>query len=247
MTYIWVRTTVEWGDEQAALDQVHSWLMPKIQLWNATFNLSYQRFRHRLTEIADLNHAKVSGALRAGWEEIPDGALVLPVDDDDWVAPDAGKVLQRELDPSVIGYLWTSRWIEVPINLGHRLYLAKRRLLPASKPKWICAANNYAMTKSSETHPLLSSHVKASRWLEPRLKAGETPLKPLDDGLSVANRTLASISTMRGIDSRAQLLRKFRRYRSLYEAPPGTDLDWCRLHIQQMSDLMGELEVKEDR
>jgi hypothetical protein len=247
MIYIWVRTTVEWGDEQAALNQVHSWLVPKIRLWNATFNLSFQQFRHRLTEIAALNHAEVDGAVRAGWDEIPDGALVLSVDDDDWVAPDAARVLQRELDPGVIGYIWTSRWIEVPINLGHRLYLAKRRLLPASKPKWICAANNYAMTKSSETRPLLSSHVKASRWLEPRLKAGDTPLKPLDGGLSVANRTLASISTVRGIESRSQLLRKFRSYRSLYDHPPGPELDWCRPQFQQMSDLMGELEVKEDR
>jgi hypothetical protein len=129
--YIWIRRTVDWDDEDAALDP---WLIPRLPLWNATFNISYPRFRYRLKQIAGLNHSRVDGAVRAEWDEIPDGALVLPVDDDDWFAPGAARVLLRELDPGVTGYLWPSRWFEIPIDIRHRMYLIHRRLFPRPLP-----------------------------------------------------------------------------------------------------------------
>ena len=73
--------------------------------WNDTFNISYQRFRHRVEQIAQLNHSRVEGAVVSEWDEIPDGALVMPVDDDDWFVPGAAQALEAELDPEAIGYL----------------------------------------------------------------------------------------------------------------------------------------------
>lgn len=248
MIYIWVRRAVDWDHGEAALDQITDhWLKPKIVLWNATFNVSYQRFRHRVAQIAELNHSKVAGAVRAHWEEIPDGALVIAVDDDDWVAPCAARVLEQAHDSGVIGYLWESRWIEVPIDLRHRLHRFQRRLLPQTPPKWICAANNYAMAKGPETQQLLASHVRASHWFEPRLRAGDETVKKLAAELSLANRTLASQTSLRGMKptmSRSQLLRKYRRYKSLYENPSPEAPPWCRPYAKMMSDLMAGLEVE---
>ena len=108
------------------------------------------------------------------WDEIPEGALVMPVDDDDWFVPGAAQALEAERDPDAIGYLWPSRWIQVPINLGHRLYLLRRRLLPRTPPKWICSTNNYAMVKGPEVKEALGNHIEASHWFEGPL-ASEGP------------------------------------------------------------------------
>ena len=90
-------------------------------------NVPFHVFRRRVREIAQLNHARVEGAVCADWEEIPNGALVLPVDDDDWFAPDAVRVLERGFDPGTTGYYWTSSWVERPINLRHSLRVTSRR------------------------------------------------------------------------------------------------------------------------
>lgn len=128
----------------------------------------------------------------AGWEEIPDGALVLPIDDDDWFSPQAGQALRSEFDPCVAGYYWTSSWIEVPTGLGHLLYLIQRRLLPWTPPKWTCTTNNYAIVKGEGAQALLSSHVKASHWFDSRIESSaEGAVKRIDRRVSVANRTLA--------------------------------------------------------
>src|ERR1039457_5911276 len=49
--YIWVRKTLDWGDEDVALAQLVDVMKPKVQLWNATFDMTYQRFRYRVGQI----------------------------------------------------------------------------------------------------------------------------------------------------------------------------------------------------
>jgi hypothetical protein len=245
--YIWVRRTVDWDDEEGALAQLTDpWLIPKIPVWNATFNISYQRFRRRVAQIAEANHAALVGAVRAEWDEITEGSLVLPVDDDDWFAPTAARVLTAAAEPGVTGYHWRARWIEVPMDLGHRLYLLRRSLLPWTPPKWFCATNNYAMVKRPETKPLLGSHIEASRWFEPRAASGDASVKRIDGELGLANRTLASQTTLsqrKLTVGRSELIRKFRRHRRLYRRALPAGLDWARPYVAMMGELMDELEV----
>jgi hypothetical protein len=246
--YIWVRKTLDWGDEDVALAQLVDVMKPKVQLWNATFDMTYQRFRYRVGQIADLNHSMVEGAVRAPEDEIPDGATVLPVDDDDWFAPHAARVLERELVPGISGCVWPSRWIEVPIDLNHRLHMIRRRLLPATPGKWICTTNNYAVVKTPGAQPLLDSHIQASRWFEGQLKSEGGSVKRIDTELSVANRNLGSQTTLahlRPTIDRAKLLRKYRSYKHLYHRPPPRELNWCRPYLKQMSELMADLNVRE--
>jgi hypothetical protein len=242
---------VNWADEEATLEQLtDSHRESKVPLWNDTFNISFRHFRYRIAQIAQLNHLRVEAARRASWDEIPDGALVIPVDDDDWFAPSAARVLERELDPRATGYLWDGQWIEVPIDLRHRLYLLRRRLIPATPPKWICATNNYALIKDHGAKELLNSHLGASRAFTQRLTSADGSVKRIDARLSVANRTLAS-QTMLGLEksaiSRSRLIRKFHRYQRLYERPVPAELDWCSPYLKMMCELMAELKVKEPR
>jgi hypothetical protein len=245
--YIWVRRTLDWSDEEAALAQLTGTLRPKADLWNATFTMSYQRFRFRVAQIADLNHAQVEGAVRAQADEIPDGAIVLPVDDDDWFAPTTASMLEREVDPAIDGYVWPSRWVEVPINLHHRLGLIRRRLIPSTPAMWICTTNNYALRKTPSTEPILGSHVKASRWFERELQDATGRVRRLDTARSIANRTLASQTSL-GLSkptiALSTLLRKYRRYRRLYRRPPPPGFDWCQPSLDLMAELMAELHVR---
>jgi hypothetical protein len=245
--YIWVRKTLDWGDEDAALAQITGAFRPKVDLWNATFTMSYQRFRYHLTQIADLNHARVEGAVRARADEIPDGALVLPVDDDDWFAPSTARVLEQEIDPAVSGFVWPSRWVEVPIDLHRRLGLIRRRLIPSTPMMWTCTSNNYAARKTRETEPILSHHIQASRWFEHELASKASRVTRLEATLSVTNRSLASQTALhqsKPTIARATLLRKYRRYRRLYRRPPPTGLDWCQPSLDLMAELMAQLDVK---
>lgn len=184
------------------------------------------------------------GATVAPWSAIPDGAVVVPTDDDDWLAPDLARVLAAEWDGGARACHWPSRFVEVPIDLRHRLGLLRRAVRPGTPPKWVCTTNNYAMRKGPDAQRLLWSHVEASRWV-----AAQPPgaVARVDRSLSVMNRTLASRTSLghrRPAISRRELLRKHRRYRELYRRPVAPDLAWCEPYLAMMADLMDRLVVR---
>lgn len=59
--YIWVRATLDWEGEEA----VRTEFRPRVDPWNATFNIPFHVFRHRVREIARLSHSRVEGAVCA--------------------------------------------------------------------------------------------------------------------------------------------------------------------------------------
>src|SRR5262249_10505011 len=148
---------------------------------------------HEVRRIAESNLARVENAAVLPWDEIPDGALVAPVDDDDWFAPDLARALERAYDAQTLGYFWTSSFLEVPIDLGHRLGLLRRTLFPSTPPRWICTTNNYAVVKHRDAKPLLEKHTVASAHFA-GVDAGR--VRRLDGRLSVMNRTLASQTSL---------------------------------------------------
>jgi hypothetical protein len=241
--YICIRQTLNWKNEAEFWSQLPDEFKPTIQVWNQSFNIPYHLFRQRVREISRMNIAAVKNAVCLDWKDVPDGALVFPVDDDDWFADDVGIVLEKAREDGRHGYRWNSSFLEVPIDLGHRLYLLKRRLF-RTPPKWVCTTNNYAILKSHHSEPLFRSHIRASEWFQ----SHPEEIKELGSGLSIMNRTLASRTslaltrpeTCKTIRKRT-LLRKYWQYCALYRRPLGADLTWCGPYVRMMDDLMNEL------
>jgi hypothetical protein len=235
-----IRQTTDWADEAVVRAQLPEGFKHAVQLWDATFLTPYHAFRQELKRIAGLSLSRVSGAVEVARAEIPAGAIVVPTDDDDWLAPGLGAALEESIDDRHRGYYWPSAFLEVPISLGHELGLIRRALFPGTPPKWLCTTNNYAVTMSPALGPLIDSHVQASRWFV----ANPADVKRLGDRLSVMNRTLASQTSFRSVKSRKALLRKCRRYRELYRRPLPPDLAWSEPYVAMMRDLMDELRCR---
>jgi len=241
--YICIRKTVNWANEAEFWSQLPSEFKPTVQIWNQSFNIPYHVFRHRVREISRLNIAAIRNAVCLDWKDVPDGELVLPVDDDDWFAADVGIALEKARDERRRGYRWDSSFLEVPIDFGHRLHLLKRRLF-RTPPKWMCTTNNYAVLKSHHSEPLFRSHIRASEWFQ----SHPEDVEEVGRGLSIMNRTLASRTSLAlmcpetcKVIRQRTLLRKYWKYRALYRRPPVTELAWCGPYVRMMDDLMNEL------
>ena len=240
--FIWVRTAIDWADEERSRAQLKPEFLPKLALWDATFSIPYHRFRHELCEIARLNLSRVAGAPVRAWDAIPDGSIVLPIDDDDWFAPDIVSRLAPLFDADAIGYRWLPAYLEVTVGPRHRLELFWREIFPWLAPRHLCATNGYAIVKRPGTREIGALHTHASR-----LFARESErVRVLGGHLSVVNRTLASQTTLfhkRPSISQRRLLGKYRRYRRLYGDAHLEGADWAAPYLERMASLMEELRL----
>jgi hypothetical protein len=246
MIYIWLRATLDWQDEQAFWAQAPARLRPRVELWNSTFNMPFHLFRHRVREVAALNQSRVENVVWAEWEEIPDGRRVVPVDDDDWFAPNLADTLEREWG-SAQGVSWPHTWIGVPSDMAHRIYLIRRGALPFTRPYWTCDTNNYGLVKSPGSKPMFEHHAFATDWFD---GPGRGVVKTIGHRLSVNNRTLGSQTSLRpatylGELDRTRLLRRLRRYKRLYRRRRWQrEPAWSRPYLAMMAELMDELEPR---
>ena len=243
MIHIWVRATLDYDDERSFEAQVRPGFREQVALWDALFEMPYRVFRARVRAIARDNLQRVDGAACSAWEDIPAGALVLPVDDDDWFRPDVAAVLRRELVPGVAAVRWPSSFLEIPINRRHELGTWRARI-HRPRPLYACTTNNYALFASEESKPLLQRHVQASRWAETQAPGR---VRVLDERLSVMNRTLASQTSLGHLGrsiGRRRLLLRLARYRRLYDRPLPGALGWAQPHVDRMGQLMDELRLR---
>lgn len=243
MVRIWVRATLDYDDEHAFDAQLFDRFREYVMRWESVFEMPYRVFRSRLREIARASLERVEGAVVSTWEEIPEGALVLPCDDDDWFRPDVVRVVQRALVPGVTGVRWRSSFLEVPTHWRHQLGIWRRHL-QGPRPAFLCTTNNYALFASEHAEDLLRSHLRASQWVGEQ-PAGAVPY--LRERLSLMNRTLASQTSLgypRGPISRSTTLRKLQRYRRLYRQPLRPELAWAQPYADQMRALVDDLEPR---
>lgn len=238
--YICLRKTVDWSDEAAFRAQLDPTFAAKVEVWNTTFRLPYHHFRHELRQIAQANHEQVVGAMLSSWEQVPHGALVAPVDDDDWFAPQMARVITATATPDLAGLLWKQSVLERPINRGHWLRLLLRRWIPGLKPRWLCATNSYVIRKGFVDPRCFHSHVAASRWF-PAQPAGHT--RVFAEQLSVHNRSLGSITALnyrKPTISADWLRRRQRSYVQLYKEhlAAASGQRWALPWVRRMEQLM---------
>jgi hypothetical protein len=242
--HIWVRQTVDWEDEAAFRAQLPERMRPKVELWDRTFTIPFHRFRARVRQITADTHARVEGARVSEWDEIPEGAWVLPTDDDDWLAPLAAQAVLSHARRGLTGVKWTSTHLQVPTNFWHGVHMARRTVLaPFTPPRSVCASNAYAMRKTSETQQLLSDHMGAGDWFNGE---GSAQTQHIPGRFNVINKTLASQTQLaypRPEMDRRELMLKYHAYRRLYRLP-WVRGEWSRPHVEAMARLMDQLEVR---
>ncbi len=244
LLYIVVRQTTDWSNESSVRAQLPDGFERLFDLWNDTFEMPYHQFRHRLKQIAADNHANVEGAVTAVLEDVPAGALIAPVDDDDWFSPDMATHVSGYRDDCHRGYRWPARFLEIPPDLDQWLGAWRRWLIPSTPLTWVCTTNNYVIERTPEGAKIVGSHVQASSWFV----ANESLVRVLDVPLSLQNRNIASQTSLlfrgRAPMTRSKLLRRHRQYRALYRRPPRGLPTWCRPWIGRMSELMRALHVR---
>jgi hypothetical protein len=230
--YVWVRATVDWDDAAVFDAAVPEKFRPTVELWDATFTMPFRLFRARLREIAARSWLEAGLDVCVDWEDVPDGELFLPSDDDDWFAPDIVGELERRWAGSTFGCSWTSTFVEVPLHWRHRYGKLARTVLPVPPKNW-CTTNNYALVLDTRALEPATWHRRASQQMrsEPRF----------DVRLSCMNRSLASQTSVFYAVTPERLVARWERYRKLYRNEKHAPA-WCGPYIQAMRELMTEIE-----
>lgn len=237
--FICIRRTLDWDDEAAVTANLRPDFRPKLAMWNATLDPPYHLFRSRLKRIARANLARVENATVATLDAIPPGAVVVPVDDDDWLAPELAHRLAEHHDPEASGYLWVRDVVEPPrplrVNFWNWLWSWKAST---------CATNNYAVVNRPDLTELLFYHVRSGRYFD----AHRARIQRIPQTLAIQNRNVSSQTAMawrRPSITREALVRSLHRYRSLYVTYPLPDaLGWARPYMEQMDELVRQIRVK---
>lgn len=237
--YVCVRRTLEWGDEAAVTAGLRPEFRPKVATWNATFTLPYHRFRQRLKEIAASNLARIADARVAPLADVPPGALIVPVDDDDWFAPDLVHRLMPAVDAQADGSTWTG-WALEPVRRPKRLRLLIRSL----RTQWTCGSNNYVVRNLPALAPLVGNHIAASRHFD----AHANQVRHVAVRLSIQNRNLASQTALawkRPTIAPTELRAVYERYRTFYDTVSlPNDLGWAAPYVALVGELTHELRLR---
>ena len=214
---------------------------PKLETWNETFDVTYGAFRQRLKEIAQLSLSRVEGAECTPLDEVPPGDLIVPVDDDDWFAPNIACEIRRVLEPGRDGYFW----IREVISPSRR----RRKLRNILRPKrrrgsYTCKTNNYAVLNTPALCRLFQLHTEASEFFD----SHPTRVERIPKTLAIQNRSLASQTALawkRPTISSEEMIESFERYRNLYAGwKLRRELRWAQPYMDRMAGLMGEIRVR---
>jgi hypothetical protein len=243
MIYICIRRTTDWDNEDVFRAQLSTDFRPKVEAWNATFDMPYHIFRSRLKEIAQINLRRIKGAVVTTIDNVPKGGLIVPIDDDDWLSPDLAEEISKELEDGKVGYYWHRAFLEMPLT-NYRLFkvFIKTKILGRSRLKWTCSTNNYAFVNEENLDRQLSNHLGASHYFD----QNPARVKYLDKRLSLMNRSMASQTSLNptrpGISSR-RLKKNHTLSRDLYRVEL-TNNAWCKPYLLMMDKLMREIKPK---
>jgi hypothetical protein len=101
---------------------------------DATFRTSYREFRAAISEITMSSLRAVRGAIIAPYDEIPEGAIMMPCYDDDWTAPHAAEVLVEFFAGAHDRAVWIQAVVQVPLDWMHALKIRAGKVWPRLNP-----------------------------------------------------------------------------------------------------------------
>lgn len=270
--YICIRRTANWKDVAGYRARLIAGFVPHINEWDATFYITYREFRAAVAEITMANLKAVRGGVIAPYEEIPEGAIVMPCDDDDWTAPHAAEILAESFATHHDRAVWTQSVLQVPLDWMHALKIRAGKIWPPlHPPRWFCSTNNYALRKRPENFNFFMSHTLASKeWttdpgllrlqrrltLQNRNPASKTSIvgvrysiyTQVNGQIRLTNLNDPSNEKQKACDARPsrRLLRKLEKYQELYHSykPENPDLEWATPYVHAMRDLTLSLKAK---
>lgn len=205
-------------------------------IWDRTFRMGYIEYRHRMAEIAKQNHADTGCLVLRGHEafsrwytESDEDAIIVPVDDDDWLSPTLADVA-KEFEPKTQVVVWKTTVLH---SLTKHFYGVSEGFKLNS--------NNWAIRKSllkrfddkTARHTVLLSHFHADNFIKKHVGDG---LKRLQSRHSVYNRHLASLSFLRQKlteeDITLELPKVVRRPMDFSASPE--DCVWCSPYARRL-------------
>lgn len=167
-----------------------------LEVWKKCFTMSFFEYRHEIAKIARANLAATGcEVIRTANEFTPwyagdEDAVILPVDDDDWFAPEASDLGDRFDDAALL--CWNKHTYK---NFNSAKFYRSGGFRLAS--------NNWAVRKSwlktlddKKAHDLvLGSHRHSQTFVEGNLPMSR--VRVLDENLSVYVRHLGSLALLR--------------------------------------------------
>jgi hypothetical protein len=189
----YIRQTKEWAEQYKFSDDIYSsfWNANKIaNVWNEIFNISYIDFRKQLNNIQKENFKDIQFDFTINQYENINDSIIVPTDDDDWLHPNIIKDLKSIHQPVMF-------WNFINYNQGII------SIHDSSKEIIQFESNNYAIDFKNEE--ILRNHVYANNVMKNKGLY-------IDLCLSMHNRTLASLSLLKG-KSRSEVLDLYDVYR----------------------------------
>lgn len=170
--------------------------------WPQVFEMPYTEYRGRLTAIARANWSRLQGIdsqiCARTWEiERFSNAIIIPIDDDDWLDPETVSIVRQNLDDSTHAVCWQVDRVE---TVGSGNY---KSWLNGDRDRF--ATNGYALApiyrdlcQGRDYREAVLFHIRAARK--------EATVSELDQVLGIAPRTFASVSFLRKVETLADLV-----------------------------------------
>ncbi len=242
LIHVCIRETLDWHDASLVAARILPRFRRKFDVWNDTFTMPYHLFRDRLKAITMLSVSRIDGAVLSRIDDVPRGDLIVPLDDDDWLAPDLAVRLHQFHQDETAGYLWVREALE------YRSVLAELRAhvgpLVGRPDRWLCKTNNYAVRNEPRFVPLALNHMRASEYFD----SHPSDVTRIAATLGMQNRTLASQTSLdpgRPTISKRKVSALLGKYRAVYRAwTPTPPLDWAVPYVELMRRLMDDIDVR---
>jgi len=192
-----IRYHSDWlaGENQFKLHWIKDW-PERMIWWSEVFSMPYNLYRNSLQQIARRNWSRIEGldsivCLHSWPPEFFHDAIIIPIDDDDWLDPGICRFIRGEVDEQLASVSWRSERAYCLNRYAMHLYGQADSFMTngyALTPKYREIVGNEQYQTSLKWHNIAADHAKESN-LHSELLLGAAPC------------SWASITNLIGFDS----------------------------------------------